>query len=246
MISGYCAIGSVKSAIAAGQRDDDRQHRGEDRPIDEEVRKHARPKLTRGDHGLLRAPAGADFGVHAADLSGLGGTIVSPDVTLGVRPRRARDGLASVPQPDCRSPRCSRHELRSARASAHAERRVLPAKCTHASSNSPRLAQPIDGVRRRPASAPAPNSVTPSMPLNTAVPSVCRISAPAPRAIISGTTPRMNAHAGHHDRPQPQPAGFERGLAARFARRRAPAWRTRRSKSRSCWPGPPAPRIRSA
>ena len=39
-----------------------------------------------------------------------------------------------------------------------------------------------------------PNSVTPSMPLNTAVPSVCRISAPAPCAIISGTTPRMKAN----------------------------------------------------
>ena len=38
-----------------------------------------------------------------------------------------------------------------------------------------------------------PNSVTPSMPLNTAVPSVRRISAPAPCDRINGTTPRMNA-----------------------------------------------------
>ena len=38
-----------------------------------------------------------------------------------------------------------------------------------------------------------PNAVTPSMPKNTAVPSDCRISAPAPVAITSGTTPRMKA-----------------------------------------------------
>jgi hypothetical protein len=39
-----------------------------------------------------------------------------------------------------------------------------------------------------------PNSVTPSIPLNTAVPSERRISAPAPVAITSGTTPRMKAN----------------------------------------------------
>ena len=39
-----------------------------------------------------------------------------------------------------------------------------------------------------------PNSVTPNMPLNTAVPSVRRISAPAPTATTSGTTPRMKAN----------------------------------------------------
>src|SRR5579872_6334416 len=38
-----------------------------------------------------------------------------------------------------------------------------------------------------------PNSVTPIMPLNTAVPSERRISAPAPVARTSGTTPRMKA-----------------------------------------------------
>ena len=38
-----------------------------------------------------------------------------------------------------------------------------------------------------------PNSVTPNMPLKTAVPSVRRISAPAPWAINSGNTPRMKA-----------------------------------------------------
>ena len=39
-----------------------------------------------------------------------------------------------------------------------------------------------------------PNSVTPTMPLNTAVPSARRISAPAPVAMTSGTTPRMKAN----------------------------------------------------
>ena len=40
VISGYCATGSVKTRDAAGQRDDDRQHRGEDRPVDEEAGEH--------------------------------------------------------------------------------------------------------------------------------------------------------------------------------------------------------------
>ena len=35
--------------------------------------------------------------------------------------------------------------------------------------------------------------VTPIIPKNTAVPSACRISAPGPDAITSGTTPRMKA-----------------------------------------------------
>ena len=39
-----------------------------------------------------------------------------------------------------------------------------------------------------------PNSVTPSIPLKTAVPSDLRISAPAPDAVNSGTTPRMKAN----------------------------------------------------
>ena len=39
-----------------------------------------------------------------------------------------------------------------------------------------------------------PNSVTPIMPLNTAVPRACRISAPAPSAITRGNTPRINAN----------------------------------------------------
>ena len=39
-----------------------------------------------------------------------------------------------------------------------------------------------------------PNRVTPSMPLNTAIPSDRRISAPAPAATASGITPMMNAN----------------------------------------------------
>ncbi len=39
-----------------------------------------------------------------------------------------------------------------------------------------------------------PNNVTPIMPANTAMPSVRRISCPAPSAITSGNTPRMNAN----------------------------------------------------
>jgi len=38
-----------------------------------------------------------------------------------------------------------------------------------------------------------PNKVTPSIPKKTAVPRVRRISAPAPSAMTSGSTPRMNA-----------------------------------------------------
>ena len=39
-----------------------------------------------------------------------------------------------------------------------------------------------------------PKSVTPIMPLKTAVPSDCRISEPAPLASTRGTTPRMKAN----------------------------------------------------
>src|SRR5262249_14536489 len=39
----------------------------------------------------------------------------------------------------------------------------------------------------------SPNRVTPIIPAKTAVPSDCRISAPAPTAIVSGSTPKMNA-----------------------------------------------------
>ena len=39
-----------------------------------------------------------------------------------------------------------------------------------------------------------PNSVTPIMPLKTAVPSACRISEPAPNAFTNGQTPMLNAN----------------------------------------------------
>ena len=49
------------------------------------------------------------------------------------------------------------------------------------------MAKKNTGVRK------TPKAVTPIMPANTAVPRVRRISAPAPPAMTSGTTPRMNA-----------------------------------------------------
>ena len=39
-----------------------------------------------------------------------------------------------------------------------------------------------------------PNKVTPIIPLNTAVPSACRISAPGPLATTKGNTPSVNAN----------------------------------------------------
>ena len=44
------------------------------------------------------------------------------------------------------------------------------------------------------------------MPPNTPVPSACWLRAPAPDAIISGTTPRMKASDGHEDRAEAQRA----------------------------------------
>ena len=47
-IGGYIAIGSDQSEIAAGERDRDRQDRGEDRSVDEEARKHGRGSRSGG------------------------------------------------------------------------------------------------------------------------------------------------------------------------------------------------------
>ena len=55
-------------------------------------------------------------------------------------------------------------------------------------SLSPWMTEKKTGVRKM------PNSVTPSMPLNTAIPSDRRISAPAPAATTSGITPMMKAN----------------------------------------------------
>ena len=46
-------------------------------------------------------------------------------------------------------------------------------------------------VKKKTGVSASPNRVTPIMPLKTAVPSVRRISAPAPREIIRGSTPMM-------------------------------------------------------
>ena len=90
-----------------------------------------------------------------------------------------------------------------------------------------------------------PNSVTPSMPLNTAVPSERRISAP-PRGDHQRNNAEDEGEGGHQDRPQPQAGGLLRGLEPRLGPVRAAAWRIRRSKSRSCTPDRPARPGRSA
>ena len=60
-----------------------------------------------------------------------------------------------------------------------------------------------------------PNTVTPSMPLKTAMPSVRRISAPAPVREQERHDAQDEGHRGHDDRPQPQPARLERRLPDR-------------------------------
>ena len=54
-------------------------------------------------------------------------------------------------------------------------------------SLSPWMTEKNTGVKKM------PKSVTPTMPLNTAIPSDRRISAPAPEATASGITPMMKA-----------------------------------------------------
>ena len=73
-----------------------------------------------------------------------------------------------------------------------------------------------------------PNSVTPSMPLKTAMPSERRISAPAPEATISGITPKMKANEVIRiGRSRSRDASCV-AVAAEFGLRGATAWRTRR------------------
>ena len=82
-----------------------------------------------------------------------------------------------------------------------ADRRDRPAPpapphgCARAVSGARARAAPCGSPRRRPASGRGRRASTPSMPKKTAVPSACRISAPGPVAITSGTTPRMKAKA---------------------------------------------------
>ena len=109
----------------------------------------------------------------------------------------------------------------------------------------PRLAEALDhveehGVRKM------PKSVTPSMPLNTAIPSDRRISAPAPAATTSGNTPRMKANEVIRIGRSRSRRRLQRRLEAAAGPPGAAAWRTRRSGSRSCTPGRPAPPGRSA
>ena len=61
-----------------------------------------------------------------------------------------------------------------------------------------------------------PNSVTPSIPLNTAIPSDRRISAPAPLATHQRNDAENERERSHQDRPQAKPRGFLRRVEHRF------------------------------
>ena len=50
------------------------------------------------------------------------------------------------------------------------------------------------------------------MPPKTTVPSDCWLAAPAPVAVESGTTPRMNAMDSHQNRPEAPPSRFHRRI----------------------------------
>ena len=84
------------------------------------------------------------------------------------------------------------------------------------------------------------------MPLNTAVPSDRRISAPAPEASTSGTTPKMKANEVIRIGRSRSRDASSVASKTRLAFLRAVAWRIRRSGSRSCTPGRPARPGRSA
>ena len=68
------------------------------------------------------------------------------------------------------------------------------------------------------------------MPLNTAVPSERRISAPAPEATHQRHDAEDEGERGHQDRPQPQPRRLQRRLEDATGPPGAAAWRTRRSR----------------
>ncbi len=65
-ISGYCAIGRRKNATAAEDHEHDRDHGGEDRPVDEEMR---------NAHGLA---AGRYFGCCGGRAAGAGAAAARP------------------------------------------------------------------------------------------------------------------------------------------------------------------------
>ena len=71
-----------------------------------------------------------------------------------------------------------------------------------------------------------PTVVAVSMPANTPVPSECRLAAPAPLAIISGATPKMNANEVIR-------IGRNRSRAASIAASRTPSPRCRSSLANS-------------
>ncbi|SRR6266540_1480292 len=63
----------------------------------------------------------------------------------------------------------------------------------------------------------SPNRVTPIIPAKTAVPSDCRISAPAPTATVSGRTPKMKANRAWAS-PAPTAPVHQNPCACRYDR----------------------------
>ena len=78
------------------------------------------------------------------------------------------------------------------------------------------------------------------------MPSDWRISAPAPLRDHQGHHAQDEGEGGHQDRPQTGAGRFHRGVEPAHPLVLAPAWRTRRSGSRSWRPGRPARRSRPA
>ena len=224
-MSGYCATGSVKTAIAAGQRDDDRQHRGEDRPVDEELARTCAGLLT-SVHGFAGTGRDRRVGLlgrsrcRARDRTRYRSRTSAVERARGRRrPPRDRCRRTAVAGVGGRGPRlrpCARTAGARGRSERSAEHeRVDPAD--RGELEDPRLAEPVDRRRRTRASGRCRTAVTPSIPLKTVVPSVRRISAPAPWPRISGTTPRMNASdvitIGRSRSRQASSAACRRGLA---------------------------------
>ena len=77
-------------------------------------------------------------------------------------------------------------------------------------------AEPVDTVKKT-GVRKTPKMVTPSIPLKTVVPSVRRISAPAPGGQDQRDDAEDEGQRRHHDRPEPQLAGVECRLMGGFA-----------------------------
>src|SRR5262249_17967806 len=143
----------------AGQDDHDRHHRREDRPVDEEIREHDKPHLSWGRLPNL-PPAG-----RSGDLPHIALPTPQVDFTLSGTP----DFL-----PGCgrwlpvRRRTITTPALRSARSVSTSRARV-PMRCASPVPNR-RQSLSRSTVKKNTGVKKMPNNVTPSMPLNTAVP----------------------------------------------------------------------------